>query len=138
MTKLNYHNNKDVLQLVRNIKGNRDIVENILDLLNANQSITMPSTKCNIYLCRWNGDEIVQIHTKETLYNEYKDTNLFDNVDAEGYKGEYKKEGFNNLMELLNKWEIEKFEMEFKDFYGIHNYFINDNFEITLIKGGVI
>jgi len=101
------------------------------------ESITMPSTKCNIYLCRWNGDEIVQIHTKETLYNEYKDTNLFDNVDAEGYKGEYKKEGFNNLMELLNKWEIEKFEMEFKDFYGIHNYFINDNFEITLIKGGL-
>ena len=58
------------------------------------ETITMPSTKCNIYLCRWNGDEIVQIHTKETLYNEYKDTNLFDSVDAEGYKGEYKKEGF--------------------------------------------
>jgi len=137
MTKLNYHNNKDVLQLVRNIEGNRDIVENILDLLNANQSITMSPTRCNIYLCRWNGDEIVQIHTKETLYNEYKDTNLFDNIDTVcSALGEYKKEGFNNLMELLNKWEIEKFEMEFKDFYGIHNYFINDNFEITLIKEG--
>ena len=50
MTKLNYYNNKDVLQLVRNIEGNRDIVENILDLLNANQSITMSPARCNIYL----------------------------------------------------------------------------------------
>tara|TARA_R100000541_G_scaffold14140_2_gene23480 strand:- start:19 stop:363 length:345 start_codon:yes stop_codon:yes gene_type:complete len=30
------------------------------------------------YYCSWNGGEIIQIHTKETLYEEYKDTNLFD------------------------------------------------------------
>ena len=129
MTKLNYHNNKDVLQLVRNIEGNRDIVENILDLLNANQSITMSPARCNIYLCRWNGDEIVQIHTKETLYNEYKDTNLFDE-DNKDY-------GYKNFMEFLEVWEEKKEDMEFIDGgYGIHSAFINDNFEITLIKGG--
>jgi len=99
------------------------------------ESITMPSTKCNIYLCRWNGDEIVQIHTKETLYNEYKDTNLFDE-DNKDY-------GYKNFMEFLEVWEIKKEDMEFIDGtntyysgYGIHSAFINDNFEITLIKGG--
>jgi hypothetical protein len=36
--KINKYNEKDVLQLVRNIKGNNDIVEDILDLLNKKQS----------------------------------------------------------------------------------------------------
>ena len=31
-----------------------------------------------VYLCTWNDGETVQIHTKETLRDEYKDTNLFD------------------------------------------------------------
>jgi len=98
------------------------------------ESITMPSTKCNIYLCRWNGDEIVQIHTKETLYNEYKDTNLFDE-DNKDY-------GYKNFMEFLEVWEIKKEDMEFKygdswhSGYGIHSAYMYDNFEITLIKGG--
>tara|TARA_R110000796_G_scaffold213970_1_gene329985 strand:- start:268 stop:498 length:231 start_codon:yes stop_codon:yes gene_type:complete len=35
--KINEYNEKDVLQLVRNIKGNNDIVEDILDLLNKKQ-----------------------------------------------------------------------------------------------------
>ena len=118
MTKLNYHNNKDVLQLVRNIEGNRDIVENILDLLNANQSITMSRARCNIYLCRWNGDEIVQIHTIETLYKEYKDTNLFDD----------KIYGYENWIELLKEWQEKK--------YDFATTLKDDNFEITLIKGG--
>ena len=28
------------------------------------------------YLCSW--DTVVQVHTRETLYEEYKDTNLYD------------------------------------------------------------
>ena len=31
------------------------------------------------YLCIWNNGDIEQIHTKKTLLNEYKNTNLFDN-----------------------------------------------------------
>lgn len=31
-----------------------------------------------IYLCRWNENDIVEIHTSDTLYDHYKDTNLFD------------------------------------------------------------
>jgi hypothetical protein len=81
------------------------------------ESITMPSTKCNIYLCRWNGDEIVQIHTKETLYNEYKDTNLFDD----------KIYGYENWLEVLKEWQVKK--------YDFATTLKEDNFEITLIKG---
>ena len=125
MTKLNYHNNKDVLQLVRNIEGNRDIVENILDLLNANHSITMSLTRCNIYLCRWNGDEIVQIHTKETLYNEYKDTNLFD--DDEDMLFETIGNGFDNFKFK----DYLKLSSKDEDFLNVN--FICDNMEITRI-----
>ena len=32
----------------------------------------------SIYLCRWNENDIVEIHTRDTLYDHYKDTNLFD------------------------------------------------------------
>ena len=46
--------------------------------MNINQSITIENNKSNIYLCTWNDGDIVQVHTKETLKDEYKDTNLFD------------------------------------------------------------
>jgi hypothetical protein len=89
------------------------------------ESITMPSTKCNIYLCRWNGDEIVQIHTKETLYNEYKDTNLFD--DKVYFDNNNLKYDFRNWLEVLKEWQVKK--------YDFATTLKEDNFEITLIKG---
>ena len=45
-----------------------------------NKSITL-NGKNHYFLCSWNGTECVQIHTKETLIKEYKDTNLFDGND---------------------------------------------------------
>ena len=42
------------------------------------ESITLKPSATNVYLCSWNYGAIVQIHTRKTLYNEYKDTNLFD------------------------------------------------------------
>lgn len=30
-----------------------------------------------VYLCQWNGNEIVELHTKDSLWQQYKDTNLF-------------------------------------------------------------
>jgi len=33
------------------------------------------------FLCKWNGDEIIELHTQESLWNEYKNTNLFEDVD---------------------------------------------------------
>jgi hypothetical protein len=32
-----------------------------------------------LFLCRWNNGDLIQTHTKDTLVNAYKDTNLFDN-----------------------------------------------------------
>ena len=33
------------------------------------------------FLCTWNGDEIIELHTKESLWNEYKNSNLFEDDD---------------------------------------------------------
>ena len=33
------------------------------------------------FLCTWNGNEIIELHTKESLWNEYKNTNLFEDND---------------------------------------------------------
>jgi len=35
------------------------------------------------FLCSWNGTEIVEIHTKESLYEEYNGTNLFDDSELD-------------------------------------------------------
>mgnify|MGYP003132985650 CR=1 FL=1 len=94
------------------------------------ESITLKPTTTNLYLCSWNGvgitDVFVQIHTKETLYNEYKDTNLFDDcIDYMGLGDTYK-----NLHELFKEWEEKKWDM---DYYS----YTEHNFTIQLIKGGV-
>lgn len=90
------------------------------------ESITLKPSTTNFYLCSWNGDETVQIHTKETLYNEYKDTNLFDDcIDYMGLGDTYK-----NLHELFKEWEEKKWDMDY------HSY-TEHNFTIQLIKGGV-
>jgi len=93
-----------------------------------NKSITLKPTNNNIYLCSWNGDEIVQIHTKETLYNEYKDTNLFEDDCEIGKYHTLEGEVFENLHDLLNEWEVNKWDMG-------HESYGEDNFTIRLIKG---
>jgi hypothetical protein len=42
-----------------------------------NKAINIEYDKKSKWLCSWNGGETVQIHTRETLYGEYKET-LFD------------------------------------------------------------
>ena len=34
-------------------------------------------TQERVYVCQWNDNEIVEIHTKDSLWQQYKDTNLF-------------------------------------------------------------
>jgi hypothetical protein len=31
-----------------------------------------------LFLCEWNGGEIVEIHTPVSFYHQYKDTNIYD------------------------------------------------------------
>jgi hypothetical protein len=37
--------------------------------------------KKDYFLCTWNGDEIIELHTQESLWKEYKNTNLFEDDD---------------------------------------------------------
>jgi hypothetical protein len=37
--------------------------------------------KEDYFLCTWNGDEIIELHTQESLWKEYKNTNLFEDDD---------------------------------------------------------
>jgi len=79
-----------------------------------------------LYLCRWNGNEIVEVHTKETLFENYKDTNLYDK--------EYK---LYNLGLFTNTY----FELYLQDYLtsSTHEDFLNhdftlDNFTIRRIQ----
>ncbi len=71
------------------------------------------------FLCSWNGTEITQIHTKESLIEEYKETGLLEDKDWNIKPGDY------NVIELMDyliedKWLFEPFE--------------NDNMMIMYIK----
>ena len=35
-----------------------------------------------LFLCTWNGDEIIEEHTTESLKSQYDGTNLFDNDEC--------------------------------------------------------
>ena len=45
------------------------------------QSITLTTDDTPKYLCSWNNGEIVQVHTQDTLKNDYIDTNLYDDKE---------------------------------------------------------
>ena len=60
------------------------------------------------FLCAWNGHDQVELHTKESLYERYKDTNLYDDEDGEfvqtgaiGHKAYTFQEYLDNSDELL-------------------------------------
>jgi len=86
---------------------------------NQNESITLDG-KNHYFLCSWNGTECVQIHTKETLIKEYKDTNLFDGNDW-GHGHFYG----STFLELLDDL------IENND---VLNTYTNDNMSIQYIK----
>lgn len=39
-----------------------------------------------LFLCEWNGFDIVEVHTISSFYETYKSTNLFEEVDIVGYE----------------------------------------------------
>ena len=76
------------------------------------------------YLCSWNSNDIVQIHTKETLWIEYKDSNLFDDNDML----------FETLGNGFDNFKIKdylKLSSEDDDFLNVN--FVCDNMEIKRI-----
>ena len=54
-----------------------------------------------LYLCKWNDGDIIEIHTKQSLYDTYKDTNLYD--------GEFERDYGMNINEVLASLEMESF-----------------------------
>ena len=76
------------------------------------------------FLCSWNGTEITQIHTMESLIEEYKETGLLEDKGWNLYSGREQRPETNviQLMEYLigDKWLFESFE--------------NDNMTIMYIK----
>ena len=70
------------------------------------------------FLCSWNGTEITQIHTKESLIEEYKETGLLEDKDW-NIKPETNVIGLMDYL-IEDKWLFEPF--------------YNDNMTIMNIK----
>ena len=83
--------------------------------------IDLSSQKKPTFLCSWNGKEVVQIHTYETLITEYEKSNLFDPLEDWFVDGE--KQTFEDLINILSSKE---------DYCDIA--YNNDNMTITRIK----
>ena len=56
-----------------------------------------------LFLCRWNGNEIVEIHTIGSFCDQYKDTNVFDGDFVEMF-GESINDVFNRLSVNQKEW----------------------------------
>ena len=75
--------------------------------------IDLSNMKPKLYLCSWNGGEIVEIHNPVSFYNKYKETNLFDGSFEDDWDA-----SMPDIFERLN----------------INDYEIYDNFRIERIK----
>jgi hypothetical protein len=91
------------------------------EFLNHNFDPTAP-----LFLCRWNDGEIIELHTRKSLFERYKHTNLF-NVDAEAQDLEG-----NTLAVGVLEWidAISNVNFEWQE----HEDFVFDNFSIRRIK----
>ena len=88
-----------------------------------------------LFLCEWNGGDTTEIHTRETLYARYKDTNLYDTDDEYGgwkyfdhSKGKDEFIFFNPLLDKLSFNNENSFNGRFDD-----ERYTNDNMSIQRI-----
>lgn len=80
------------------------------------------------FLCSWNGTEITQIHTKESLIEEYKETGLFEDNDwrwGDGVVSNKRRDVYGTVIELMD-YLIEGVWL-FKEYH-------NDNMTIMYVK----
>lgn len=123
-----------------------DLYESINDIhhqhdegkMNAQQAYSLARLCCSeflnhsfdsnapLFLCQWNDGEIIQLHTKESLYEQYKDTNLFDEdeekQDLEG----------NTLAVGVLEWMEAMSYVNFT--WQTHEAFTFDNFTMKRIR----
>ena len=75
-----------------------------------------------LFLCKWNGGDIVEIHTRLTLYATYKDTGLYDTGD-----GWSNFESINDLLDHLSFTDQDNYD------YFDNEKYTNDNMSIQRI-----
>ena len=75
-----------------------------------------------LFLCKWNGGDIVEIHTRLTLYATYKNTGLYDTGD-----GWSNFENINDLLDHLSFTDQDNY-----DYFDSEKY-TNDNMSIQRI-----
>lgn len=56
-----------------------------------------------LFLCTWNGNEIIEIHTMDSFWHQYKNTNVFDGDFVEMF-GESINDVFNRLSVNQKEW----------------------------------
>ncbi len=104
-------------------------------LINFEEEIYLNQYKCPLFRVSWNGDEIISIHSKETLLKEYGKSNLFDDhISWVGYP--LKLFELNNIKEkreIKNMHEVIEF-LNDDDLKSLPIKFVSDNCEITRIK----
>ena len=81
-----------------------------------------------LYLCEWNSGDIVQIHTRESLYDFYKDTNLYDTDEHDLNEWNDRFEGINELLDHLETNDEDAFNGRFDN-----EVYRNDNMTIQRI-----
>lgn len=76
-----------------------------------------------VFLCSWNEGEIVEIHTRKTLWEQYKDSGLY-NPEDDGWGWEMRE--LMQFEALLDRMETDPFERE--------TVFTNENMTIQRIR----
>lgn len=126
-----------------------DLFESINDIhhqhdegkIDTQQAYTLARLCCNeflnhthdnkevLFLCRWNNGDLIQTHTKESLINAYKDTNLFDN-DLPFYNvmGDELAISLREWLDAISREHKNDFDVD------INRSIFCDNFKIQRIK----
>jgi hypothetical protein len=80
--------------------------------------IDLSNTEQAVFLCMWNGDEIIELHTLDSLRVKYSTTNLFDVKE------------FRDFFDTSLSFEEYVLQM------GHGDYHIFDNLRIECVKSG--
>ena len=104
-------------------------------LINFEEEIYLNQYKCPLFRVSWNGDEIITIHSKETLIKEYGDSNLFDDhIEWVGYPHRiFQLNRIEDKSILNNMYEVIEF-LNDDDLKELNLQFVSDNCQIIRIK----
>ena len=99
------------------------------------EEIYLNQYNCPLFRVSWNGDEIITIHSKETLIKEYGESNLFDDeIEWVGYPHRlFQLNSIEDKSILNNMHEVIEF-LNDDDLKELNLQFVSDNCQIIRIK----